>query len=158
MYGYWKIGRYLRCINEYCDEIFDVIFKVVIHDCCNEIDFTMGTRLISDDKCTAVREFVSDVVEKTYNPEGLVDYEVILHNLGGSLTEFDGTRNEILSSIDDETLFKCGNSGDANETDYDGALQNALIDLVGSTYSVKKIIMMSFCQVDDGLVMMIHVM
>ena len=128
------------------------------HDWCSEVDYTLGIRIIissgcslTNDECTAVNEFVSDVVEKTYNPEGLVNMELIAHNKNGIRTSYSGTREEMLTSIGSSLECNDFDSGDNDEVNYDAALQEALVDLVnlGDSVSRKKIVMMSFCKPDD---------
>ena len=54
---------------------------------CDDINFSLGLEIIvsngcglTDNECLAVREFVADVVEKTF-VKGLVEMNLLLHGI-----------------------------------------------------------------------------
>ena len=90
-----------------------------------------------------MRAFLSDIVEKVYNPI-YVDITIITHDLGdGPLT---GNREELLDGIDD---LNCGQFPNDDMTDYDSALKEAYDILDGLTADEQKIVVISFCVSED---------
>ena len=89
-----------------------------------------------------MRDYMAELIEQTFNPFYSQVY-VIPHDLTG-----DGVLSESLISA--MNGLSCNIDGN-DETDYDGEYAVALNALVtSSTASAKKVVMISFCEPEDG--------
>ena len=98
---------------------------------------------LSDGDCSTLGEFISDLIEKTSNPD-YATMTLITHNMGG-ITTVAGDRDTLLDAVDGLT---CSNSG--NSVDYDAALAEAYAVLETKSSDEQKIVMVSFCDPGDS--------
>ena len=107
----------------------------------------------SDNNCGYLRRYLQTIARETYSND-YVDLTILLHGrIYGN--EISGRRNEILSSLsDDSTEFLCNSSSydseNDNSTDYNGTLESTLDQIVDNDlYDEKKVIMISLCTAPD---------
>ena len=97
------------------------------------------------DNCNLMKEYMSDLIEKIYNP-GQMTVNVVVDDTSGD-NVISGGRDELIAAMGN---LECASDA-IDETDYDDDLTLAFNSLVASsTADTQKVLMISFCETEDG--------